>query len=304
MGHAHGLAALFAVVTERPLYVSYDLAAKVFDLAIQLLKRAGEHDVSVAGTEVEVAWTCIASLMALGPNFVRTHLPQLLVLWRNALPKPTSKDTTPGSGRSSAEWSFLLQVREAALTAILGFLRHNSTVLVTLDVSRRLALLLANALTFANAFAAQQQADEALETINTAATLPGLETPLSAREAMLRRRVYQCFTALGFSTVTEAMQVTLLKSTATLFASPEGYAGSSIQAAIASSAGTLSSIWSTADGYAYGIASWDLTHIGTENSDANEGEQRDRLNRDTIDALIDNTVSLSNLLLSHLHGLN
>jgi hypothetical protein len=48
----------------------YDVSAKVLDIATQLLKRAGEHDVKVAGTGVEVAWTLIASLMSLGPNFV------------------------------------------------------------------------------------------------------------------------------------------------------------------------------------------------------------------------------------------
>ncbi|KDQ24162.1 hypothetical protein PLEOSDRAFT_1017116, partial [Pleurotus ostreatus PC15] len=46
----------------------------------QLLKRAGDHDLKVAGVEVEAAWTLIASLMSLAPNFVRPHLPQLLVL--------------------------------------------------------------------------------------------------------------------------------------------------------------------------------------------------------------------------------
>ncbi|KAF7335365.1 Clathrin-coated vesicle protein [Mycena sanguinolenta] len=110
LGHAYGLAALVSAIPARPLYVSYDASAKVLDMTIALLKRAGEHDVRVAGTEVEVAWTALAALMALGPNFVRPHLPQLLVLWRNALPKPTSKDTAPGRG--PAEWGFLLHVRE------------------------------------------------------------------------------------------------------------------------------------------------------------------------------------------------
>src|SRR5437016_491618 len=58
-------------------------------MATQLLKRAGEHDVKIAGVEIEVAWTLINSLMSLGPNFFRPPLLQLLVLWCNALPKPT-----------------------------------------------------------------------------------------------------------------------------------------------------------------------------------------------------------------------
>ena len=77
-------------------------------MAIQILKRAGDHNVKIAGMEVEVAWTCIASIMTLGPNLVHAHLPQLLVLCWNALPKPTSKDTTSNTGRSPTEWMFLL----------------------------------------------------------------------------------------------------------------------------------------------------------------------------------------------------
>lgn len=283
IGHAQGLAALFSIITERPLYVSYDLSAKVFDIAIMLLKRAAEHDIAIGGIEVEVAWTLISSLMAFGPNFVRSQLPQLLVLWRNALPKPTSKDTSQGTGRSAGEWSFLLQVREAALGAILSFLRHNSPTLVTLDVARRLASLLSNALNFANAFAGQQ--GEELR-----------ETNLINREAMLRRRVFQCFTALGFSSTTELVQTSLLQSVISLFAGPEAFTGSSVQAAIASSTGNFLSIWSMADGYAYGITSADAVSMSLLESETDGGgavdcDVKDKLNRDSIETTIDNLVS-------------
>jgi len=248
LGHAHGVAALFAVIKQRPLYVAHDISAKVLDMAIQLLKRAGDHDVAVGGAEVEVAWVCISSLMTLGPNFVRGHLPQLLVLWRNALPKPTSKDININSGRSTAEWSFLLQLREAALSAILSFLEHNSPILITLDVARRLNSLLANALAFANAFIEVRVHDGPEEPLN-----PTGEPTLTTREAALRRRIYQCFTALGFSSISEATQSSLLQSAVSLFASSEGYAGSFVQAAIATSSGNFSTIWRVTDGYAYGL---------------------------------------------------
>ncbi|KAG8907510.1 hypothetical protein FRB99_003883 [Tulasnella sp. 403] len=289
-GHALGLAALFSIVPERPLYVSYDLAAKVLDMAIQLLKRSGEHDIAVAGAEVDVAWTLIGSLMALGPNFIRSHLPQLLVLWRNALPKPTSKDTTNASGRGAAEWGFLLRVRESVLGAMLSFLRHNSSVLVTLDVARRLATLLSNALSFANAFSSQT-VDEAPESI------PSYGTPLSTRETMLRKRVYQCFTLLGFSSVTETLQGTLLQSAISLFSGPEAYRGSSLQAAIVSSTGNFTSIWSVADGYAYGITSatshtlpsYELDHLSL-GLHSFHGAQW--LNRDTVEASFEELESI------------
>ncbi|KAF9499159.1 clathrin-coated vesicle protein [Pleurotus eryngii] len=286
LGHAYGLAALISIVKERPLYVSYDISAKVLDIATQLLKRAGDHDLKVAGVEVEVAWTLIASLMSLGPNFVRPHLPQLLVLWRNALPKPTSKEgMAAGSGRSIAEWMFLLHVRESALGAILCFLQHNSGTLVTLDVARRIASVLGNALSFANSFVGQNVEDPSENAQMPTTANRGLS--LRGREALLRRRVFQCFSALGFSGITESTQVTLLQSTVSLFASPDGYAGSSMQAAIASSSGSFTSVWQSGDGYAYGVTHLDIEGADTAATDIAESESRDRLNRDSVETSID-----------------
>ena len=288
LGHAYGLAALVSIVPQRPLYVSYDVSAKVLDMATQLLKHSGEHDVKVARTEVEVAWTLIASLMSLGPNFVRPHLPQLLVLWRNAPPKPTSKDSASNAGRPIAEWLFLLHIRESALGAIWCLLRHNSSTLVTLDVARRIASLLSNVLSFANNFISQN-----VEDISDA-QLPNVVKKgltVRVRESLLRRRVHQCFTALGFSSIAEATQIVLLQSVVMLFASPDGYAGSSVQAAIASSSGTFSSVWQSADGYAYGVTFneiVDLGGIGPE-GDLIRGTQ-DYLNRDNVEVSIDSLV--------------
>lgn len=243
LGRAYGLAALVATIPNRPLYVSFDVASNVLDMATQLLKRASEHDVQVAGVEVEVAWILIASLMLLGPNFVRSHLPRLLVLWRNALPKVSTKDSS--SGRSVSEWQFLLHVRESALGAILCFLLHNSS-LMTLDVARRISSMLNNALAFSITFASQI----------TELPVPPTDTrepSLRTRETLLRCRVYQCFTALGFSALTESTRMTLLQSTMALFAGPEGDGMSAIQASIASSSGAFTSVWQTADGFGYGV---------------------------------------------------
>ncbi|KAF7331836.1 Clathrin-coated vesicle protein [Mycena kentingensis (nom. inval.)] len=294
LGHAYGLAALVSIIPARPLYVSYDASAKVLDMATTLLKRAGEHDVRVAGTEVEVAWTALAALMALGPNFVRPHLPQLLVLWRNALPKPTSKDAS--AGRTHAEWGFLLHVRESALGAVLCFLRHNSGTLVTLDVARRIASVLSNALLFANNFVSPAVQDalgisdpnSQIALQQAAISAASGTIPLPVREALLRRRVHQCFAALGFSGITELTQSTLLQSCVSLFASPDVYpgAGSAVQAAIAASSGAFTSIWtSNGDGYAHGVTFIDLgDEIG---EDGKRTKEQDTLNRDSVQVAID-----------------
>ncbi|KAI0281921.1 hypothetical protein BC826DRAFT_314258 [Russula brevipes] len=56
---------------------------------------------------------------------------------------------------------------------------------------------------------------------------------LRSREALLQRRVFQYFTVLGITSVPEATQTTLLQSVISLVPSVEGFAGSSVQAAIA-----------------------------------------------------------------------
>lgn len=247
LGRGYGLAALVATIPERPLYVSFDIASNVLDTATQLLKRAVEHDVRIAGVEIEVAWILIASLMLLGPNFVRSHLPQLLILWRNALPKTANKDSSPG--RTVSEWEFLLHVRESALGAVLCFLLHNSA-LVTLDVARRISSMLSNGLAFVNTLSSQTFEEPAVSSIDT-------EPTLRTRECLLRCRVYQCFTALGTSTLTDAAQSTLLQSALAVFAGQEGDGMSAIQASIASSSG-FTSVWQTADGFGYGVTTMDI----------------------------------------------
>ena len=282
LGRAYGLAGLLSIIPKRPLYVSYDISANVFYIAVQLLKRAGEHDVKVAKVEIEVAWTLIAALMTLGPNGVRAHLPQLLVLWRNALPKPTTKDGL--SGRSAAEWTFLLSVREYALRAVYSFLQHNSPTLLTADVARRITSLLTNALQFANTFSSQRIAEDVPEGV------PQEERGLSLAtvDALFRSRIYQSFMALGVSKISETTQASLLQSAISLFASPEGYVGSSVQAAIAASSGAFTSIWQSTDCYAYGVTDIEVNEdLAT---DVVEG-QSDWLNRDTINASIDDMVS-------------
>ncbi|EED81460.1 predicted protein, partial [Postia placenta Mad-698-R] len=251
LGHAYGVAALLAVIPDRPLYVSYDISAKVFDMAVQLLKRAGEHEVKIACIEVEIAWTSIASLMTLGPNFVRAHLPQLLVLWRNALPKPTTKDAS--TGRTPMEWMFLLHLRESALGAVYCFLKYNSPTLVSPDVTRRIASLLGNSLQFANSFQSRR-VEETPEQQPTEIK----ELSMEGRAALLRSRIFSCFSLLPHTGVTDSTQLALLQSAIFLLASPDGYAGSSVQAAIASSTGAFTSIWQSVDGYAYGLSSIEI----------------------------------------------
>ncbi|KAL1408350.1 hypothetical protein Q8F55_005159 [Vanrija albida] len=286
IGRTFALSALISVSQSRPLYVSSDIPSKVFDLAVSLLKKAGDHDVSIATVEVQVAWYLIAALMSLGPGFVKLHLPQLLVLWRNALPKPSSKDAVVGD-RGEAEWNFLLLVRECALTAVLNFLRHNQT-LVNIDVARRLATLFTNSLNFVNGFATAYS-ELLREQANNPNAPPifSMRPSLVDREANLRRRVLQCFTGLGASSATESMQPALLQAAVTVFADPENYSGSAAQAAIAAQAGQFTNVWQSTDGYAFGVTSL----LSARERERGASEEDVFLNRDKIEMAIEGQLS-------------
>ena len=290
IGKAFALSALLAISPSRPLYVSHDISSKVFDLAVSLLKKAGDHDVGPATVEVQIAWYLIAALLSLGQGLVKQHLPQLLVLWRNALPKPTSKDTSVGE-RGEAEWSFLLLVRECALAAVLNFLRHNSS-LVNIDVARRLATLFTNTLNFVNGFAtaySEALREEAANPNGPTSPIFTARPSLVEREANLRRRVLQCFTALGPSSATEPMQPALLQAAITVFADPENYSGSAAQAAIAASSGQFTDVWHSTDGYAFGVTSL----LSARESNGGVNSEEAFLNRDRIEMSVESMVSLS-----------
>ena len=289
-GHAKGLAALISVIPQRPLYTSFAISSKVLSLAIQLLKNSGNHDLNVSTVEISVAWTLVGSLTSLGPNFMRLHLPQLLILWRNSLPKPTSKDTAPGpSTRSDAEWGFLLHVRECTLTSIFAFLLHNGSSLVTLDTARRLVALLSNTLAFVDGFAAQNP--HLLQEHTPGADRNTLS--LLDREFLLRRRLFQCLTVLAHNPAIEPMQAGLIKTTIQAFADPDRYVGSSAQAAIAASAGNFTSVWEMADGYAFGVTSLQRdaeTFVSDPVSDLEASgavARPDLLNRDLVEIQLD-----------------
>lgn len=314
VGHARALAALINLIPHQSLYVSFDLSAKCMSLAIQLLKQSGSHELNVSGVEIQVAWIVVSSLMSLGPNFVRLHLPQLLILWRNALPKPTSKDASAAQVRGEHEWAFLLHIRECTLTAILSFLRHNgstattagmdgglslsrshggnSSGLVSEDVGRRLVLLLSNGLAFAQSFATCHPALQSEHyTPSTTSRLT-----LADRDILLRRRLLECFVALGQNPITLPYQVNLLTQSITTIADPERYVGeAALQAAINS--GSFTSIWDEVDGSAFGVTSLlteqDTLVAGGGSSERAAVRKTSRLNRDVAESRIHEQLRVS-----------
>ncbi|KAF3770369.1 ARM repeat-containing protein [Cryphonectria parasitica EP155] len=247
VGFAHGLAATLSASPSRPLYGSVDINSRVLTMATNLLKSSGKLELRVASTQIQVAWTLIGGLMSLGPNFVKIHLSQLLLLWKNALPKPLAKDNT--AARNYLEASFLAHVRDCALGSILAFLEFNSRLL-TVDVSKRIATMLQSTTAFLKTLPKKKTSDDIAERLAPALQLQDIEM-------MVQRRVMQCYIKLVNTSPaggSEALlQSNLLTLAISLFADPDNYSPSSLSAAIANSAGTFDTIWDVDDNSGFGV---------------------------------------------------
>ena len=248
VGYANGLAAVISVSPLQPLYSSLEISSRVLTEATNLLKSSINEELRVSGTQVQVAWILIGGLMSLGPNFVKIHISQLLLLWRNALPKALTRENA--GQRQVGELSYLTHVRECALGSILSFLEFNSR-LVTSDVSKRIASLLKNTTVFL----------DHLPPDRTNGEIPSRITPslqLQDLVQMVRRRVLQCYTRLATRSPHTSREILtqsdILNFTVMCFAEPEGYSLGSLGTSIANSASNFDSIWNTSDNYGFGVS--------------------------------------------------
>ncbi|KAL8977408.1 MAG: hypothetical protein Q9205_006784, partial [Flavoplaca limonia] len=247
VGFANGLAAVLSVSPLQPLYGSLEISSRALSIANDLLKNSAKAELRASSTQVQVAWILIGGLMSIGPDFVKIHLPQLLLLWRNALPKPLSRENS--AQRDLVELSYLTHVRECALGSILSFLESNQR-LVTLDVSIRIAALLQNTVDFLDTLPTKVKDEDPSSRI-----VPALH--FSDLVVMLRRRVLQCYTRLinsGPVAGNDALgESKLLSLAVTLFADPT-YSPSSLESSIANSAASFDSIWDVADNRGFGVS--------------------------------------------------
>ncbi|MCJ1285562.1 hypothetical protein MMC26_004903 [Xylographa opegraphella] len=248
VGYANGLAAVISISSLQPLYSSLEISSRVLQQATELLKSSVNTELRISGTQVQVAWILIGGLMSLGPNFVKIHLTQLLLLWRNSLPKALTKENA--GQRQMAEISYLVHVRECALGSILAFLEFNGRLLTT-DVSKRIATMLQNTIEFLDHIPTTRAESEM-----SSRMLPSLQLPDLVQ--MVRRRVLQCLTRLAIRSP-HASRETLSQSgivafAISCFAEPEGYVQGSLGTSIANSASNFDSIWNVADNSGYGVS--------------------------------------------------
>lgn len=245
-GYANALAALVAASRSRPLYGSVQIFSQMLAIATSLFKISSVSELRVSATQIEIAWTLIGGLMPLGPNFVKVHLSQLLLLWRNALPPPLVPENSQKTGL--LETSFLAHVRGCALAAMLVFLEYNES-LVTTDGSRRLASMLQNTIAFYESAPTFSQNDQTSDHL-----IPGLQ--LSDLMLTVRCRVLQCFTRLSYlSNLENALalsQSNLMSLAISAFSEPEKPPNQDLEASMASSASNFESLWHLADNWGFG----------------------------------------------------
>ncbi|TKA22700.1 hypothetical protein B0A50_07793 [Salinomyces thailandicus] len=249
VGYAHGLAAVLSASSLHPLYGSVDVYARVLQRATTLLKSSGSSDLRISSCQLQVAWIMIGGLMTLGPNFVKIHLSQLMLLWKNALPRPVAKENI--SQRTMFELSYLAHVRECALASIRSFMTFNQRLL-TSDVSRRLSVMLENTVAFLQSLPEKKTSEDPNNRLSAA-------LQLSEYEVMVRRRVFQCFSQLLTLSPAPSIEATahstILPLAVASFVDADYYASASLSATIASAAASFESIWDIGDNSGFGVTS-------------------------------------------------
>ncbi|KAL6246356.1 hypothetical protein RBB50_006592 [Rhinocladiella similis] len=249
LGYASTIAVMISCVRQKPLYGSIQIYSNVFTFATDLLKSSAAAELRVSAVQVQVAWTLISGITGLGPSFVKVHLNQLMLLWRNALPPPLTHENA--AKRGHLELSFLSHVRECALSALLMFLSSCST-LVTTDGSKRISTMLHNTILFLDSLPSTREADDISQRL-----VPSLQ--LQDLTILLRRRVLQCFTALaGLKHLDQSEVVShsdLIGLTTRTFTDPERPILKNLETSLTSSASNFEGLWTMSDNWGFGVSS-------------------------------------------------
>ena len=285
VGYANGLSAMLSTSRLQPLYGAVDVFARIFSQATDLLKISGTSELRVASTQVQVSWTLIGGLMPLGPSFVKIHLPQLMLLWRNALPKHLSKENA--AQPSNLETSFLAHVRECALSALLVFMEFNSK-LITADGAKKISVMLQNTVEFLDDLPRPKSMEDISQRLHPSLQLFDFTT-------MVRRRVLQCFSKLVHvhhpSHGDIISQSSLLSLAIASFAEPDAH-HRHLETSIAGSTGHFDGLWDLCDNYGFGVTGLARVYIRAALSGIQGNEAGPPWSAlDSTDQVIDDAVS-------------
>ena len=248
IGFANGLSAAMNIANLHPIYGSLEVYSRVFNFATTLLKSSSSSDLRTSSIQIQVAWILLGGLMTLGPQFVKIQLPQLLLLWKNALPKTLNRNATH---QDALEISFLVHIRDCALGCVYAFLEYNSKIL-TVDIVKRLAQMIQNTMEFLHSLPEGRQPLDHSQRLFS-------NVQYSDLILMVRRRVMQCCCRLILSSSAGSnemkLQSSLLPFAISMFADPENFVPSTLSTAIAGSTGSFETVWELSDNSAYGLTS-------------------------------------------------
>ncbi|KAJ3352011.1 hypothetical protein HDU83_008405 [Entophlyctis luteolus] len=207
VGYSNALAMILSAVKNHQLNTSFESLALIFGLSTQLLKAsASAKDPRVAYAQAQMAWNILAGMTTLGPTIMIVHMSQLLLLWKQVFPKSLSKEVTD----SEKALTLSLINRDGALSCISVFLQFNSS-LVTIDIAKRLAVLLNNALSCSTSI----RASSVVHSTNAAAT--PAQKRIQELEMSVRKRMFDCCLRVKPTSAFDSSFVLLLKTTASVF---------------------------------------------------------------------------------------
>lgn len=241
-GIAQGLAVGVQICAYRPLYFSAELVNETWALANSLLQLSGKSDIRSSQAQIQVSWTLIGALMAIGHQFVKPRIGQLLLLWQNALPRPSSKESM--IERNSTELQYLFHVRERALAALCLFLQYNAKLL-THDTSKRLSTMLADTMVFVGRLLPSPSED---------VRLLGSYSQLLEAAVKVKMRVMKCYCILTSHDIRHVASPELLMTAISIFVEPDPIV-SDILFGKQTVIGTLDSSNIIHDNYGWGVSS-------------------------------------------------
>ncbi|ORX97701.1 ARM repeat-containing protein [Basidiobolus meristosporus CBS 931.73] len=215
LGLSQVLCALITLIPEKQLYISHELYGGIFSVAVRLLKNATSSETQhmwISSVEYRVGWSLIGSLMCIGPQFSQLHMSQLMILWRNSLPKMLAKD----ANRGVTDWLYMLQIREVALGALYSFLIHNGEELITTDAAKRITQFLDNTLAFLALIPSS-----ILSSNTSSSQLFPCTLDLTECENLVRKRLFECYSVLKPTPAFETSFSSLLKTAIELITEPE-----------------------------------------------------------------------------------
>ena len=224
--------------------------------------------------------------MPLGPSFVKIHLSQLMLLWKNALPKHLSQENSAKKGY--LEMSFLAHVRECALGALLAFMEFNGKV-ITADGARRIATMLQNTVEFIDEIPRQKGVMDISQRLHPSLQLHDIET-------MVRRRVLQCFAKLlhahPLSHADVISQSSLLSLAISSFADPDATRANPLESSIAASTAQFENLWDLCDNFGFGVTGLAREYVRSTLSGKHEGESGPAWSAvESTDQVVDDAVS-------------